>query len=337
MLIPVVMTVAVVIVGLSMFRGSPRGEAPTPLPTPFPDATGQTWKIGGPIGAMSGQFWSIAGIPVRITDSTVVQSDVPISVGTVVEVTGIVTSNGTRVATTVSAGTSANGIAPATSNASPPQSPATTSTSPAQSPASTSTSPPLSPATTSMSPPLSPTTTNTSPATTPDMTSPPQTLGPTATAVPRVALQSTFDDLSGLRATADAKPNDNRMGEAIKHLSTSLDPSLWVDPEHLQRPPGAKVFNESKETVIRLRDMMHDQKNASSLLVLQSFVDRVRDANRGLVILAVNEAPMTGASKAAIGRAQNEMAAGDADATIGHSDSAIDHYHSAWEQISGSG
>jgi hypothetical protein len=75
-----------------------------PLATSTGEASGKTWQLVGSINAMSGQFWTIAGIPVRVTDSTRVRSDVPISIGTTVAASGIVDTDGTRVATDVSAG-----------------------------------------------------------------------------------------------------------------------------------------------------------------------------------------------------------------------------------------
>ena len=53
---------------------------------------------------MSGEFWSIAGTSIQVTDSTVVQSDVPITVGTFVAAAGTVSADGTRIATNVVAG-----------------------------------------------------------------------------------------------------------------------------------------------------------------------------------------------------------------------------------------
>jgi hypothetical protein len=78
---------------------------------------------------------------------------------------------------------------------------------------------------------------------------------------------------------------------------------------------------------------MNAQKAASPLLVLQGWVDQIRTADRGLASLAIQEATQAGASQAALGRAQDELAKGDADTTLGHSDSAIDHYHNAWQQV----
>jgi hypothetical protein len=155
---------------------------------------------------------------------------------------------------------------------------------------------------------------------------------PTPTPLPQAVLQTTLDNLSGLRATINTKPDQDRLDQAIQHLSTSLAPALWADATHLQRPTGEKVFTEDKEAVNRLRDLMNEQKTASPLLILQSFVDQIRNTDRGLASQAIQEATLTGAGQATIGRAQDELSKGDADTTLGHSDSAIDHYHNAWQQ-----
>jgi hypothetical protein len=248
---------------------------------------------------MSGQFWSIAGIPVRVTDSTRVQSDVPIAIGTTVEVTGIIAPDGTRVATDVSAGTALDSATPA----------GTPTSSRAATGQEVVSLPFVAVAATSMVP------------------------RPTATPLPQTALQTTLDNLNGLRATINTKPNRDRLDQAIQHLSTSLTPALWIDSTHLQRPTGEKVFAENKEAVNRLRDLMNEQKTASPLVVLQSFVDQIRNADRGLASQAIQEATKTGAGQAATDRAQYELAKGDGDTTLGHSDSAIDHYRNAWLQV----
>jgi hypothetical protein len=267
---------------------------------------------------MDGPFWSIAGIPVRITDSTRIASDVPISVGTTVAVTGIVAPDGARIATDVRVGT------PLTSTPTAPARvliPAVTSLAPANPATAAPVRSPPSPSTMSTSGTLT--------------SVPPVAIvaTPSATPLPRAALQNTLDNLSELRTTVNTKSNRDRLDQAIQHLSTSLDPSLWGDAAHLQRPTGEKVFPENKETVSRLREMLSEQKTVSPLLILQSFVDQIRDADRGLASLAVTEAIRSGTSQAAISRAQDEMAKGDADTTVGHSDSAIDHYQNAWQQV----
>jgi hypothetical protein len=307
--IPIVLIAVVALVSLALLRSEPGGGTPTPVATSVPEATApeaasQTWQIVGAIDAMSGQFWSIAGTAVRITDSTRIESDAPITIGTIVHVTGLVAADGTRIATGVLAGAA---LASATASANP------------------ATDTPSSVLAVSPSP---------SPTAGFRIELPLIAVrsGLTGAPPPQSALRATLDGLKGLRTTVKSKPDSDRLDQAIQHLNASLAPTLWVDSTHLQRRTGDKVFTENKATVNQLRQMLSEQKAASLLLVLQGFVDQIRDADRALATVAFAEAMQSSASRAVDDRAAAELTKGDADAALGHSDSAIDHYHNAWHE-----
>jgi hypothetical protein len=294
---------SVMIVSLAMLRAAPSDDPPTLIPTPLPSASGQAWQLSGPIGSMSGEFWSISGTAVRVTDSTAVQSDVPISVGTLVVADGTISADGTRLARHVVAGTTVTKLNLTASN--PSSEPGFPSASQSQR----------------------------VPAFDNRVVHLPLVLNPVIPPAPRAAFQSALADLNGLRPAMSSVPSHGRFDEAIQHLNNALVPSLWADARHLRRSAGGKVFDETRETINQLGEMLNDQRTADSLLVLRGFVDRVRDGDRGLASVAIDDALHDASRQAAVAKANAELALGDAAVATGHSDAAIDYFHNAWQAV----
>ena len=148
---------------------------------------------------------------------------------------------------------------------------------------------------------------------------------------PGSAKQDVLDELIALRATVTDKQDGNKLDEAIKHLEKSLTPAWWTDDAHLQVKDGEKVFNEEKDAVNQLRDLIKGKKSSISDMTLQSFVDRIVAVDRLLAVVAIADA--TGGDSKDIAKANDELGKGDNETAKGKYDSGIEHYRNAWKFV----
>ena len=161
---------------------------------------------------------------------------------------------------------------------------------------------------------------------------------------PQAVLQSVLDDLRTLRQTTTDKQDGKKLDDAIKHLAKALDPDLWLDPTHLQPDDGERVFNETKDAVGKLLNLIqdknssiqdrdssiHDRDSSIPDATLQGFIDRIVDADRRLAQTAINDAIAAGGNQQHINKATRELSEGDAAAAAGRFKGAIEHYREAW-------
>jgi hypothetical protein len=138
---------------------------------------------------------------------------------------------------------------------------------------------------------------------------------------------SVLAQLTALRADVTDKQDGKKLDEAIKHLTKSLDDKLWVDETQLQAKHGEKVFNEEKDAVVKLLELLKDKKSTIPDAKLQGFIDRLVGADKALAQAAVDAAP-SGKEK---DKAMEELLKGDARALDGKFVDAIEHYRNAWK------
>jgi hypothetical protein len=151
-------------------------------------------------------------------------------------------------------------------------------------------------------------------------------------AVPEAIKQNVLDDLTALGATVSDKEDGKKLDEAIKHLTKSLNPELWTDETHLQAKHGEKVFNEEKDAVVKLLELIKDKKSAFyQSTTLLGFIDRLVSADRLLASTAIDEAVTAGGDAKKIDKANDELGKGDARVADGHFTDAIEHYRNAWK------
>ena len=148
---------------------------------------------------------------------------------------------------------------------------------------------------------------------------------------PRDDKQGVLDQLIALRAKVSDKHDTDTLDEAIKQLTNSLDPVLWIDAFHLQSKGGEKDFDEEMETVEKLSELMKDKKSSISDPALQVFIDRIVSADRGLAQVAIDDAIAAHGDGKEIEQAKDEIAEGDSEAASGKDDGGIDHYREAWK------
>jgi len=141
--------------------------------------------------------------------------------------------------------------------------------------------------------------------------------------------KNVLKDLIALRSTVTDKQVRQKLVEAIKHLSNSLEPSLWVDDNALEAKHGQTVFSEEQAAVMFMSDLI--KTNASGLAgTLQGFVNRLIAADHALADIAIHQAISAGGAANLIAQAQNELALGDSNANSGEYTVAIEYFRNAW-------
>jgi len=148
---------------------------------------------------------------------------------------------------------------------------------------------------------------------------------------PKTIKQNVLDDLIALRATVIDKQDGKKLDEAIKHLTKSLNPDLWVDETHLQPKHGDKVFQEEKDAVVKLLELIKDKKSNVDKAKLQDFINRLVEADKLLALVAIEGAVAASGDAKKIDKANDELGKGDARVADGHFTDAIEHYRNAWK------
>jgi hypothetical protein len=138
-------------------------------------------------------------------------------------------------------------------------------------------------------------------------------------------------ELIALRRSVTAKETAEKLDDAIRHLAESLEPSRWVDQTHVAGKHGDKVFDEEKEAVQQLKELLKSKKNRIAGAVLQNFIDRIVKADRLLAVVSIQDAAADGVNPKKIAENLKEVEKGDQEAAEGEPDSAIEHYRSAWK------
>ena len=145
---------------------------------------------------------------------------------------------------------------------------------------------------------------------------------------PRSLKQDAIDRANALMATA-SKADQGKLKDVVKEVTTSLDPSRWVDDTHLSTKKGQEVFDHEKIAVQRLMDLLKGTSIPDG--AIQPMIDDLLNADRILAQTAIDDAIAAGGKPAKITQAQNEMALAASEAAAGHYDHAIDHYKAAWK------
>ena len=140
-----------------------------------------------------------------------------------------------------------------------------------------------------------------------------------------------LNDLKDLRASVTDKKDGKKLDEAIEHLANSLDAGLWVDGTHLQAKHGDKVFNEEKDAVVKLLELIKDKKSNVDKAKLQDFINRLVEADKLLALVAIEDAVAASGDAKKIDKANDELGKGDARVADGHFTDAIEHYRNAWK------
>ena len=156
-----------------------------------------------------------------------------------------------------------------------------------------------------------------------------------ATSAPATVFSSaslTQDVLGQTQALlAGASQHDaHKLKEIVAELTASLDPSLWVDGNHVDAKHGRKVFDRDREAAEKLTKLIADKHSAIPDATLQGLIDMLVHADRVLAEVALADATAASGNPHDLARAQKELAKAAADLASGHFGDAIHHYGKAW-------
>jgi hypothetical protein len=143
--------------------------------------------------------------------------------------------------------------------------------------------------------------------------------------------QGVLSQVNGLLATA-SKHDADKLKVASRKLTESLDPSLWIDGNHLQAKKGEHVFQDEKEAVQKFTELLKDKKTAIPAATLQSWIDALVSADQAIATLALNDAIALPGDAHKIGEAQKEMGKAADELAEGDFADAIEHYKNAWKK-----
>ena len=133
-------------------------------------------------------------------------------------------------------------------------------------------------------------------------------------------------ELISLRATVTDRNDRRQLAAAIRHLTRSLAPALWVDDMHLSRLHGERVFHQEKLAARQLCRLL--QRHISLPFVPHNFPT---EANRLLAVVAIEDAITAGLPSDKIKAAQRLLARGDGEVTDTKCYNGIEEYRKAWK------
>ena len=136
-----------------------------------------------------------------------------------------------------------------------------------------------------------------------------------------------INKMTVLKNTLTNQDDKSRLGEAITHLTASL----WLDDNQLQSKESSSVFDEEKETVKKLMELIKSKKGVISDTTLQGFITRLTRDDRQLAFVVISDALTANGNAADIAKANDELAKGDAEVADGKQENAIERYRQAWK------
>jgi hypothetical protein len=143
-----------------------------------------------------------------------------------------------------------------------------------------------------------------------------------------------LNDVTALREKVADKRDREKLTKAITHLTAALDAQLSTDPFHLQPRGGRRVFDETKDAVNLLFDLIKNKQSSLPDPTSQAFINALVNANRQLADIAINETVAAHGPQRQINKANEELSRGDRDIAthlLAKFKSAIDHYRGAWK------
>src|SRR5215471_17983137 len=143
------------------------------------------------------------------------------------------------------------------------------------------------------------------------------------------------NELSDARDSAENNKDIDRLTDAIRKLDDASNPDVWLpDGNHLVCTDGDAIFNRYKDAVQKLMEMIQDTSTPSIPdATIQNWINVLVAIDRDLAQTAITEANALGADPKQIAKALEYLADGDADASGGEFDKAIEDYRKAWNGV----
>ena len=128
------------------------------------------------------------------------------------------------------------------------------------------------------------------------------------------------------------RTDSDELRDVVRKLRHATDPSNWVDGNHLVVKRGESVFDDEKDAVETLDELIDNKRSKIGDSALQSLIDRLVQADALLASTAIDDAVAAGGNAKKVARARAEFAEGAAALAKGRPGQAIDRYEHAWEQ-----
>lgn len=142
--------------------------------------------------------------------------------------------------------------------------------------------------------------------------------------------QEAMTDMQNILATLSDKQEAKQLEKAIGYIKDSMNPSYWVDQNHLNYKQGKFVFIKEKDAVNALSERMNKGSIPSD--VLQKWIDGLVKADKTLASVAIADAVAANGDANYTAEAQKDFADGNAKAGEGKPNEAIMKYSGAWEK-----
>ena len=110
---------------------------------------------------------------------------------------------------------------------------------------------------------------------------------------------------------------------------------LWLDETHVDRCRGWWVFENEKDAVSELVEILNYRRSAIPDATAQDLINRLVACDRLLAVVSIQDAAKAGANTNKLAKILREVAEGDQDAAAHRPVEAVEDYWNAWTQVGG--
>jgi hypothetical protein len=150
-------------------------------------------------------------------------------------------------------------------------------------------------------------------------------------ATARASMQALLAAIDAELATA-GKRDRPELRDAERRLAAAVAPENWLDGDHLSAKPGARVFEDGKQAVEKLEQLLKDRKSGVADATLESWIVELLAVNEALARGAIADATAAGGDPKKLAEAEKELAKAADALARGKRHDAVAHYGNAWKK-----
>ena len=133
------------------------------------------------------------------------------------------------------------------------------------------------------------------------------------------------------------KDTDKGLQKALDSLAKSMDPTLWVDGNHLTAKDGGKFFDAEKQAVQALTDLTKGKKTPAGVVsAAADAIAKLATLSIDLATTAVSDAAGAGGDTKKLADANTALTKASASNQAGKTADAIDQAKQAWQKATDS-
>lgn len=134
--------------------------------------------------------------------------------------------------------------------------------------------------------------------------------------------------------TPSLPPADSQKISAIlDRLAASADSSLWTDSIHPTAKGGQTIFDNAKDAVLKLTDLLGSTTDPATAATLQTAIDSIVKACRVVAWASIDDAMKANGNAKSIAKAQTDLATGDSDNAAKRYSNAVLDYRNSWKDL----